>query len=151
MDILRERKETTLRNFENCATSCNIDYLAKELHEAGRAAVESGATVAAEKFGEKTRKFIEWEELTETAREGRRIQARYLLSRFFVVTPESAENAFMPALVTYEDEARQRARECSEFGDRINRKNFDIDTVLANFYSLDSVQILDALQNARNI
>lgn len=59
-----------------------LEMLAMELHEAGRAAVEAGATVAAEKFGEKTRKFLEWDELTEPAREGRRIQARYLLERF---------------------------------------------------------------------
>ena len=60
----------------------DIEILAKELHEAGRAAVEAGNTVAAEKFGEQTRKFIEWDELTEVAREGRRIQARYLLGKF---------------------------------------------------------------------
>ena len=59
-----------------------LEMLAMELHEAGRAAVEAGATVAAEKFGEKTRKFLEWDEITESAREGRRIQARYLLGRF---------------------------------------------------------------------
>lgn len=59
----------------------DIETLAKELHEAGRE-VEKGATVAAEKFGEKTRAFVEWDEITEAAREGRRIQARYLLDRY---------------------------------------------------------------------
>jgi hypothetical protein len=58
-----------------------IEMLAKELHEAGRAAVEAGNTVAADKFGEQTRKFMEWDEISESAREGRRIQARYLLER----------------------------------------------------------------------
>lgn len=38
-----------------------IGELAKELHEAGREAVVKGATVAAEKFGDKSRNFIEWE------------------------------------------------------------------------------------------
>ena len=60
------------------------EELARELHEAGRAAVEAGATVAAEKFGEKTRRFMDWDEITENAREGRRIQARYLLERFVI-------------------------------------------------------------------
>ena len=59
-----------------------IEQLAKELHEAGRIAVEKGATVAAEKFGEKTRTFIEWDDLSEVAKDGRRIQAQYLISRF---------------------------------------------------------------------
>lgn len=62
----------------------DTETLAKELHEAGRAAVEAGATVAADKFGEKTRKFLEWDEISESAREGRRIQARYLLERMNV-------------------------------------------------------------------
>lgn len=60
----------------------DIETLAKELHEAGREAVEKGATVAAEKFGEKTRVFLSWEEISEAAREGRRIQARYLLGKY---------------------------------------------------------------------
>lgn len=64
----------------------NIENLAKELHEAGRAAVEAGNTVAAEKFGEQTRKFLEWGEITELARDGRRIQAKYLLARY-AITP----------------------------------------------------------------
>lgn len=60
----------------------SVESLARELHEAGRAAVEMGATVAAGNFGEKARKFLEWDEITEEAREGRMIQARYLLHRF---------------------------------------------------------------------
>jgi hypothetical protein len=61
-----------------------IEELAKELHEAGREAVEKGATVAAEKFGDVTRRFMDWDEITEPAKEGRRIQARYLLNKFNV-------------------------------------------------------------------
>lgn len=60
----------------------DVETLARELHEAGREAVEKGATVAADKFGEKTRTFLSWDEITENAREGRRIQAGYLLKRF---------------------------------------------------------------------
>jgi hypothetical protein len=62
-----------------------IEDLAKELHEAGREAVEKGATVAADKFGEKTRTFMGWDEITENAREGRRIQAKYLLERYIII------------------------------------------------------------------
>ena len=64
----------------------DVEMLAKELHEAGRQAVLAGATVAAEKFGEKTRSFIEWEDLPEQAREGRRIQAMWLLDRYVIVS-----------------------------------------------------------------
>lgn len=66
----------------------NIEAFAKELHEAGREAVEAGATVAADHHGEKARKFLGWDEITENAREGRRIQARCLLKRFNV-SPKS--------------------------------------------------------------
>jgi hypothetical protein len=60
----------------------NIEVLAKDLHEAGREAVEKGATVAATIGKEKIFKFREWDEIDELAREGRRIQARYLLARY---------------------------------------------------------------------
>lgn len=66
----------------------DVEKLARELHEAGRAAVEAGQTVAHGKFGEKARKFIEWGDLDEAAREGRRVQARYLLGRYDV-TPRA--------------------------------------------------------------
>ena len=62
-----------------------VEEFAKVLHEAGREAVTKGATVAAKNFGEKGRTFIEWEELSDEAREGRRIQARYILERFEVI------------------------------------------------------------------
>lgn len=61
-----------------------IEDLARILHEAGREAVEKGNTVAAGKFGDPSRKFLEWGEISESAREGRRIQARYLLERFVI-------------------------------------------------------------------
>ena len=60
----------------------DIERLAQELHEAGRAAYEAGATVAQSMRAEKSFSFIEWDDLTEAAREGRRIQARYLLDKF---------------------------------------------------------------------
>lgn len=62
-----------------------VESLARDLHEAGREAVEKGATVAAAHHGEKTRTFLGWDEITEEAREGRRIQARWLLERYHVV------------------------------------------------------------------
>ena len=63
----------------------DIEQLAKELHEAGRDAVEKGATVAADKFGEKTRVFMGWDEISENAKEGRRLQAKYLLERYRII------------------------------------------------------------------
>lgn len=66
------------------AACTNIEDLAKELHEAGRAAVEQGATVAAGSFGEKARKFLEWDDITEEARDGRRMQATYLLQKYYI-------------------------------------------------------------------
>lgn len=68
----------------------DIEEFARELHEAGRSAVMAGNTVAAEKFGEKTRTFIEWDDLTESAREGRRIQARWLQERFLVLRKDES-------------------------------------------------------------
>jgi hypothetical protein len=62
--------------------SVEVEELAKELHEAGREAVEKGATVAATINKEKIFKFRGWDEIDELAREGRRIQARYLLERY---------------------------------------------------------------------
>lgn len=55
----------------------DVETLAKELHEAGRAAVEAGATV-----NPTGGRFLEWDEISEHAREGRRIQARHLLEKF---------------------------------------------------------------------
>ena len=55
----------------------DVESLAKELHEAGRKAVESGATV-----NPTGGRFLEWDEISEHAREGRRIQARHLLEKF---------------------------------------------------------------------
>ena len=67
---------------EMVADCTNIEDLAKDLHEAGRAAVEAGNTVAATKFGEQTRKFLEWDEISEEAREGRRIQAVWFMNNY---------------------------------------------------------------------
>lgn len=60
----------------------DVETLAKELHEAGREAVKAGATVAQEHHKDEVHSFIEWNDLTEHAREGRRIQARYLLAKY---------------------------------------------------------------------
>lgn len=51
------------------------ESLAMALHEAGREAVEKGITVSAQKFGEEARRYTEWDELAEPAKEGRRMQA----------------------------------------------------------------------------
>ena len=53
----------------------NVETLSQLLHEAGREAVEKKAVVNPNTFS----KFLEWEELEDHMREGRRIQARFLL------------------------------------------------------------------------
>lgn len=56
--------------------------LAKVLHEAGREAVEKRAVLVKDP---KFKKFVEWEDLPEDAREGRIIQAKYLLERYLII------------------------------------------------------------------
>jgi hypothetical protein len=63
------------------------ETLAKALHEAGREAVAKRATVAHSALGVQTNNFIEWDDLTLEAREGRFIQAGWLLERFDI-TPK---------------------------------------------------------------
>lgn len=64
----------------------DVEILASELHEAGRAAVEAGAVVNRVPG----QPFLEWHQITEQAREGRRIQARYLLRRFTMTPKQEA-------------------------------------------------------------
>ena len=59
-----------------------LEYLARELHESARPAFEKGLTVA-QKSGASFA-FREWDEIPEEAREGRRMSARYLLSKFII-------------------------------------------------------------------
>lgn len=60
----------------------DVNRLARALHEAGREAVEKGATV-----NPTGGRFLEWDELSDAAREGRRIQARNILKRYFIYIP----------------------------------------------------------------
>jgi hypothetical protein len=55
------------------------ETLARILHEAGRAAVLANKVVKKDGAPLGQIKFIEWNDLTEDAREGRRIQADYIL------------------------------------------------------------------------
>jgi urease gamma subunit len=57
----------------------DVELLAKHLHEAGREAVERGLVV--NKLGIP---FLGWDEITEDAREGRRVMARYLRKHYAV-------------------------------------------------------------------
>jgi hypothetical protein len=57
-----------------------IEELAKILHEAGREAVQKNCLVNPSSKG-----FIEWGDLNDQAKEGRRIQARYLLERYNLI------------------------------------------------------------------
>ena len=58
------------------------ETLAKALHEAGREAVLAGKVHKPDGAPVGQIVFKEWDEITEDAREGRRIMARYLLSHF---------------------------------------------------------------------
>lgn len=53
-----------------------IETLARDLHEAGREAVEKGLTQ------NPTGTFIEWDAAEERVHEGRRVQARYIYQRW---------------------------------------------------------------------
>lgn len=74
----------------------DVEVLAILLHEAGGEAVEKGATVAAENLGAAARKFLEWSEISETAKEGRRIQARFLIARGIGFNAQSKPDAVTP-------------------------------------------------------
>ena len=64
----------------------SIEEFAIMLHEAGREAVLQKKTVTNVDLKIKTpNKFIEWKDLSEAAKGGRRIQARFLL-KFLVIT-----------------------------------------------------------------
>ncbi len=60
-------------------TDLEVNELAMVLHEAGREAVEKNLIVRTDV---PTKGFMEWPDITEAAREGRRVQARYLLARY---------------------------------------------------------------------
>jgi hypothetical protein len=71
------------------AVCLNIEELAQALHDSGREAFEKGATVAAAKFAEENRKYVEWDELPEQAKEGRRMQAKNLLVNYHIAAREA--------------------------------------------------------------
>ncbi len=75
--IRQDLKDVAMELIENCP-AC-IDTLARDLHEAGREAVL--ANKVHKKDGAPVGKIVfkEWDEIDEDAREGRRIQARYLV------------------------------------------------------------------------
>ncbi len=74
----------------------NVETLAQTLHEAGREAVERNLVVRNDVA---RRPFVEWADLTEEAREGRRLQARYLIGKG-IVTELNPEPAQKPAGLT---------------------------------------------------
>ena len=63
------------------------ETLARDIHEAQREPVEKGKTLT-RALGSAPYPFIEWEDLPEKAREGRRMQAVYLLKRYSI-TPKA--------------------------------------------------------------
>ena len=67
------------------------EILARDIHEAQRGAVEKGKTLT-RVLGSAPYPFIEWDDLPEKAKEGRRIQAVYLLNKYNI-TPKAAGEA----------------------------------------------------------
>lgn len=63
----------------------DVEVLAKDLHESGREAVLTNKVVKKDGSPVGQIHFKEWDELTEDAKEGRRIQARYLLKNYSLV------------------------------------------------------------------
>ena len=66
----------------------NIEVLAKELHEAGREAVLNNKVLKPDGAPVGQIVFKEWDDLPEEAKEGRRIQIRYLLNNFMFIRKE---------------------------------------------------------------
>ena len=60
------------------------ETLAREIHEAQREPVETGKTLT-RALGSEPYPFIEWKDLPEKAKEGRRMQARYLIERYHII------------------------------------------------------------------
>ena len=58
----------------------DVEWLARELHEGGRVAVAAGLVVNKVQG----QPFIEWDEIPEEARAGRRSQAEHLLAKFTI-------------------------------------------------------------------
>lgn len=69
-------------------TPLDVTSLAKELHEAGRAAVTHSKTVGASNYGVTSRAFIEWADLSQEAKDWRIIQAQWLVERYDI-TPRA--------------------------------------------------------------
>lgn len=61
-----------------------VEGLAHILHEAGREAVLSNKVHKPDGAPPGQIIFKEWDEISEDAREGRRIQARFLLKTFYI-------------------------------------------------------------------
>ncbi len=61
-----------------------VEDLAKQLHEAGREAVLKNKVVKKDGAPLGEIKFLEWSEITEDAREGRRMQVRKMLEKYII-------------------------------------------------------------------
>ena len=61
-----------------------IEGFAKTIHEAQRECVAQGKTLT-RALGSPPYPFIEWNDLPEQAKEGRRMQARYLINLYHII------------------------------------------------------------------
>ena len=76
-----ESIEKLLHGYHNSYDTTIVEALAMILHEAGREAVEKRVLVGKDS---KIKEFLEWDEIDEEAKEGRRIQARYLIKHDYI-------------------------------------------------------------------
>jgi hypothetical protein len=70
---------------KSCTCYVDREILARDLHETARQAVLEGKTVAHTVGNEKTFTFIEWDDLAEPAKEGRRMQADQLIAKYRIM------------------------------------------------------------------
>lgn len=81
IDDLRDTMKDTLKN--GVPLSPSVEKMAADLHEAGREAVLKGQTIAREQ-GMPVIPFTEWDDCSENVKEGRRVQARWLLAKYTI-------------------------------------------------------------------
>jgi hypothetical protein len=78
--------EPTKEEREAQEAAALVEDLARSLHDSGREAVQRGLVVNRNPG----QPFLEWDQVTEAAREGRRLQARYLIANRWVTAKPTA-------------------------------------------------------------
>lgn len=75
----------TCTNYLDPQSENDVEFFSKEIHNAVKASVELGLTYLHQDLGySQTPKFVKWEDLSEKAKEGKKLQAKTLLQSFNV-------------------------------------------------------------------